>query len=202
MSALQLRKHVEVVLVAVATLALTAGNSSAVVINFEEFPDGSIHVTGDANVVKPAAETFRISAPNCNCGADITLGQIGTATEFLVNILDSAGGPISDQVWVHRVSAAAGSQVIDFHSEDGNPFATGGTDVVMTSRVETGSLQPVLTYTSMSGATVNISISSPLEVSVPEPATLALLGVAVVGIATARRGKPARRAHGQQPAPL
>src|SRR5215468_10663214 len=77
MFALQLRKRVEVVLVAVATLALTAGNSSAVVINFEELADGSIQVTGDLNVNKPASETFRISAPNCNCGADATLGQIG-----------------------------------------------------------------------------------------------------------------------------
>jgi hypothetical protein len=187
MFSLQPRKQVKVVLFALATLALTAGNASAIVINFEEFPDGSIHVTGDLNVVKPASETFRISAPNCNCGADATLNGIGTSTEFLVDILDSAGGPISDQVWVHRVSAAAGSQVIDFHSEDGNPFATGGANAMITSVVETGSLQPVLTYTSMGGATVNISISSPLEVSVPEPTTLALLGVSLLGIATARR---------------
>jgi len=96
---------------------------------------------------------------------------------------------------VHRVSAAAGSQVIDFHSEDGNPFVTGGAGAIVTDVIETGSLQPVLTYTSMAGATVNISISSPLEVSVPEPATLALLGVAIVGIATARRRKPALPAH-------
>jgi hypothetical protein len=35
----QLGKHVQTVLVALATLALTAGNSVAVVINFEELAD-------------------------------------------------------------------------------------------------------------------------------------------------------------------
>src|SRR5262250_2561247 len=81
----QLRKHVQIVLFALVGLALTAGNSSAVVINFVEQADGSIHVTTtggvplDLDVTKPAAEFFRISAPNCTgCGEDATLNQIGT----------------------------------------------------------------------------------------------------------------------------
>jgi len=200
MFALRLRKHVEIVLIAVATLALTAGSSSAVVINFDELPnEGGIHVTGDLDVNKANSETFRISAPNCvsipGCNPDATLSGIGTATEFLVNILESAGGPISDQVWVHRVGAEGG-QVIDFISDDESQssFVTGGPNAVVTTMVETGSLQLALTYTNASTTNpqpVTISVNSELDVTVPEPATLALLGVAIVGIATARRRKPA-----------
>jgi len=202
MFSLQLRKYVKMVLGALATLALTAGSSSAVVINFDELPnEGGIHVTGDLDVTKLNSETFRISAPNCpttvpGCNPDATLNGIGTATEFLVNILESAGGPISDQVWVHRISAAgsqASAQVIDFISDDEtqSSFVTGGPTAVITNVVETGSLQPALTYTSMNDSTVSISVNSELDATVPEPATLALVGVALLGIATTRRRKPA-----------
>jgi hypothetical protein len=126
--------------------------------------------------------------------ADATLNGIGTQTEFLVNILESAGGPISDQVWVHRLATAtAGAQVIDFISDDESQsqFVTGGAGAVVTTVVETGSLQHVLDYTSGTG-TVSISVLSDIE-PVPEPATFAFIavGVGLLGIATTRRRKPA-----------
>jgi hypothetical protein len=39
--------------------------------------------------------------------------------------------------------------------------------------------QPALTYTSMNDSTVSISVNSELDAFVPEPATLALVGVAL-----------------------
>src|SRR5215467_7297438 len=112
---LQLRKRVTTVSVALATVALTGGSSFATTINFAELPnEAGIHVTTDVgNDVTKLAETIRISAPNCNCGADFSLNGIGTTTEYLVNILESAGGPLSDQVHVYRLGGD-GSQVIDF----------------------------------------------------------------------------------------
>jgi len=192
----QVGRHVKLGLIALATLALTTGSSAAAVLNFEELPnEAAIHLTGDLDVTKLGSETFRISAPGCvniaGCNPDATLNQIGTNDEFLVNILESAGGPISDQVWVHRLlSDIPGSLVIDFHSDDGTPFATGGPGAIVTTVVETGSLQPVLAYTSTAGTVINISVLSDVE-RVPGPAPLLLVGAALLGIAFTRRRKPA-----------
>src|SRR5262245_61031288 len=184
-------KHVKIGLVVLVTLAFTAGSAAAIVINFVELPnEAGIHVTGDLDVTKLGSEAFRISAPGCvsipACNPDATLNQIGTNDEFLVNILESAGGPISDQVWVHRLTDAPGSQVIDFHSDDGTPFVTGGPGAIVTTVVETGSLQPVLTYTSSAPAVVNISVLSDVD-TVPGPPTLLLLGTALLSITVTRK---------------
>ena len=197
MFSLQLGKHVKIVLVALATLALTAGSSSAaVVINFDELPnDAGIHLTGldfaanPIDVTKLGSETFHISTPAVPGGysPDAILSRIGisrTSAGFLVNILESAGGPISDQVWVHQFIPAF--TVIDFISDPDqfvvgvNPFAT---------VVETGTLQNVLNYNNDRGELVSINVNSDLDV--PEPATLALVSAALFGIAATRRRKPA-----------
>jgi|SRR5215813_2162925 len=197
---LQLRKHLKTVSLAIAALAWTAGSSSATTINFIELPgEAGIHLTGTdpsgaaIDVTKLGSETFRISAPNCNCGADFSLNGIGTTTEYLVNILESAGGPLSDQVHVFRLGGD-GSQVIDFIS-DPAPFETAGPGAVITTVVETGSLQPVLTYTSANGTVNNIFITSDLgpDSEVPEPASMLLLGTGLVGVgARCRRTRQSR----------
>ena len=183
-------KHVQIVLAALA-LAFTAGSSSAapITLNFIELADeAGIHLTGtDSNgnpidVTKLLSETFRVSAPNCNCSADFLMNDIGTATEYLVNILESPAGPISDQLWVHRL---ASGQVIDFLSD--SPLVTPGPNAVVTEVVETGVLQFALAYTSMSDTPVTINIASPIDSVVSEPATLALLGIGLVGLGLLRR---------------
>jgi len=122
------------------------------------------------------AETFRITNPNCvgpageSCNADFTLNGIGTNTEYLVNILENVGGPLSDQVHVFR-PFGGGTIAIDFISDPAT-FVTAGPGAVITTIVETGSLQPVLTYTAMNGVTVNnifaLSDLGP-DAEVPEP---------------------------------
>jgi hypothetical protein len=200
MQAEQLRKHVQIFLVALAMLALAAGSASAdVILNFQELPnEGGIHLTGTAfdgtpiDVTKLGSEMFRVAAPMCSnavaiCNPDFTTSQIGTATEFLVNIFESAGGPLtlSDQIHVHRVSSADGSQVIDFIS-DPSAFDIPGPGAIVSTLVETGSLQSGLTYLNNAQTPVHISFSS--EVSeVPEPGTLSLLGFGVAVLAFSRR---------------
>ena len=177
-----------IVSIVLAMVALSAGSASAVVtLNFLELPnEGGIHLTGTAangnpiDVTLSGSEMFRVSAPGCTaiagCNPNFTTMQIGTDTEFLVNILESPGGPLSDQIHVHRLSTAAGSQVIDFIS-DGAPFQTAGPGAIVTTLVETGGLQSGLTYTSDAEAPVNIFFSSEVSEAAPEPGSLLLLGL-------------------------
>src|SRR5215470_10187287 len=200
MFSLHFCKHVQTLLVALAMIALTAGSASAaVILNFLELPnEGGIHLTGTAadgspiDVTLLGSEKFRVSAPGCTaipgCNPNFTTNQIGTQTEFLVNILESVGGPLSDQIHVHRLTTAGGSQVIDFISDDGTPFDTVGPGAIVTTLVETGSLQSGLAYTSAGGTPVNISFIS--EVSeAPEPATLPLLAIGIGAVLALSRRK-------------
>src|SRR5215510_6645467 len=147
MFSLQVRLYLQVVSVALAMIALTLGSASAVVtLNFLELPnEGGIHLTGTAsngtpiNLTLLGSETRNVSAPGCTaipgCNPNFTTNQIGTDTEFLVNILESVGGPLSDQIHVHRLTSADGSQVIDFISDDGTPFDTAGPGAIVTTLV-------------------------------------------------------------------
>src|SRR5215813_308288 len=183
-------KHVRIVLVPLAMIALAARSASAdVVLKFLELPnEGGIHLTGTdsgGNVIDVTllgSETFRVSAPGCTmipgCNPNFTTNEIGTQTEFLVNILESPGGALSDQIHVHRLTSAGGSQVVDFISDDGTPFDTAGPGAIVTTLVETASLQGGLAYTSDAGTPVNISFISDVA-EVPEPATLPVLGIGI-----------------------
>jgi len=200
---LHIRQHLQILLVSLTMIALVAGSASAVVtLNFSELPnEGGIHLTGTESSGAPidvtllGSETFRVSAPACTaipgCNPNFTTGQIGTETEFLVNILESPGGPLSDQIHVHRIASADGSQVIDFIS-DGAPFHTAGPGAIVTTLVETGALQSGLTYNSAGTGNppVNIFFQSEVSEAVPEPGTLLLLGLglAVLGFSW-RKGR-------------
>jgi len=194
MFSLHIGQHLQVVPVALAMIAFSAGSASAVVtLNFIELPnEGGIHLTGTESSGTPidvtlvGSETFRVSAPGCTailgCNPNFTTGQIGTETEFLVNILESTGGPLSDQIHVHRIASADGSQVIDFIS-DGAPFHTAGPGAIVTTLVESGALQSGLTYNSAGTGNPPVNIFFLSEVSeVPEPGTLALLGLGLAGL--------------------
>ena len=196
----QLCKPLKWSLVALTALALTAGSASAaVVLNFIELAnEAGIQLTGVAfnggliNVTKLNSETFAISSPAVPLGyvPDAIVSRIGisqTNPGILVNILESAGGPLSDQVWVHRLNG--NFTVIDFISDPAQ-FVTGIT--ANFTVVETGALQNVLTYNNDRGESVTINVLSDLDV--PEPASLALVGAALLGIVATRKRRAARAA--------
>lgn len=179
-------------LAALTTLVLTAGSASAaVVLNFIELAnEAGIQLTGVAfdgsliNVTKLNSETFGISSPAVPAGyvPDAIVSRIGisrTSPGLLVNILESVGGPLSDQVWVHRLNGIF--TVIDFISDPAQ-FVAGIADVTV---VETGALQNVLNYNNDRGELVSINVLSDLDV--PEPAGPALVGVALLGLAATRK---------------
>ena len=155
--------------------------------NFIELAnEAGIRMTADngADVTKLGSEVFYLSSPFVPSGypVDATVNQIGTSTsgfEALINILESPGGPLSDQVWLHHINSVF--TVIDFISDPAQfvtsvaPFAT---------VVETGSLQNVLNYTNDQGGNVSIYVQS----DIPEPATALLFPIALAGLlANSRR---------------
>ena len=180
---------------AVAALCLLAvGSASAdVVLNFDELAnEAGIHFTGDnglgltRDVTKLGAETFHLSStaiPN-GYAADTTMSRIGISVqrgEILVNILESVGGPISDQVHVYRINGIF--TVIDFIS-DPDQFVVGVTPFATV--VETGGLDTVLTYTNDRGESVQVNVRSDVE-RVPEPGSLLLAGLGIAAVVGTRR---------------
>jgi hypothetical protein len=174
-------------LAALAALACTGGNAAAsVIINFQELPNGSgVHLTGfDINGTpfdfsKPGAETFFLSSPIIPSGypADATLSHIGISSSgdyYLANILQSPGGPLEAQVYVHRLFGIF--TVMDFIADPAQ-FVTGLTPT--TTTVASGNLANVLNYSNDRGETVSIGV----QITTPEPATLTLFGLGVVGLA-------------------
>jgi hypothetical protein len=205
MFSLQIRRCLKTMIV-LATFAFTTGSTWAgVVINFDELAnEAGIRFHGTAfdgtpfDVTKLGSETFHVSSPVVPGGynPDAVLSHIGisrTSGGYLVNILESDGGPISDQIWVHQFVQQF--TVIDFISDPAQ-FVT-GVDVFATV-VETGSSQNVLNYLNDRGEQVSINIISDVDATVPEPGTILLISAAMVGIAATRRRTSIQRSSGRR----
>jgi hypothetical protein len=183
-------------LAALALCFLAPGSASAVTINFIELPnEAGIQVTGiDANgnpfsTSKPNSEQFYISSPAVPTGyvPDLILSHIGisqTSSGYLFVLLESAGGPVSDYIWVHRLNSIF--TVIDFISDTENFLVP--PSVPTTTVVETGGLQFVGAYLNDKGEQVQFNVQSDRDVSVPDSGvTIVLFGSALGVMAAVRR---------------
>jgi VPDSG-CTERM motif len=188
---MNMKKHAVCgILVMVSLLALGITQSAkATTLNWVELPnEGGIHFSGDTVVAifnndVPGSETYHVSSPIVPFGytPDALASHIGishSADYYLFNILESPGGPISDQVYVYRLSNIF--TVIDFLSDPSMFVNLTPTGTV----VETGGLQLVGTYLNDRGETVFLNVQS----DVPDAgSTLSLLGFALAGVAVLRR---------------
>jgi hypothetical protein len=164
-----------------------ASPAAAVTLNFVELAnEAGIVLTGDTTTGgTTTSEVFHVSSPLVPGGysPDAIASHIGvsrTSGGFFVNILESVGGPISDQVHVYQFTSAF--TVIDFISDPGE-FVSG---TPIATVVETGSLQNVLNYNNDRGELVSINVQSDVE-PVPEPTSLALLGAGLAAFGLIRR---------------
>lgn len=173
------------------SLALLLANSAsaAVTINFIELPnEGGIHVTTtDASVpthdITKNAEPARVATISFAVmgSADLYMTHIGVTHlgpgfSVLVNILESPGGPLSDQIWLHLMGPDQfqnAATVIDFIS-DPSQFNISTSPAAI---VEHGSQQQGLTYNDATGNQVPINFLSDTEGVVPEPHSLVIWGL-------------------------
>ena len=112
------------------------------------------------------------------------IGISHTTAGYLFALTDSAGGPVSDYVWVHQFIPAF--TVIDFVSDTdlGSLNLPAAPNAIV---VETGGLQLVGSYVNDRGEVVTLNVQSDVE-SIPDSgATAALLGSALLGLAALRR---------------
>jgi len=177
-------------LVSLLGLGITQ-SASAVTLNWVELPnEGGVHFSGDTvvqiiNNDVPGSETYHVSSPIVPSGynPDALVSHIGisrTAEYYLFNILESPGGPLSDQVYVYRLSNIF--TVIDFLSDPSQFVNLTPTATV----VEAPGLQLVGTYVNDRGETVFLNVDSGVET--PDAgSTLPLLGFALAGLGVLRR---------------
>ena len=186
---MNMKKHaVYGILALVSLLGLGITQSaSAVTLNWVELPnEGGIDFSGDTTSGGHVTrEVFHVSSPAVPVGyiPDAIASHIGitrSADYYLFNILESPGGPISDQVYVYHFAPLF--TVIDFISDPSNFVNLTPTGTV----VETGDLQLVGTYVNDRGETVFLNVNSGVET--PDAgSTLPLLGFALAGLGILRR---------------